>query len=99
MAMEVHNAHERDMDCFIRECVHLFHNKQLRGYLSFFCIQFFRQHVSIILQCVLGSVIKRMITLASDACSKPPTTIRFHDLHPSDIKGVMGEITSYHEKY
>jgi hypothetical protein len=97
--MEVHNAHGRDMDCFIRECVHLFHNKQLRGYLSFFCIQFFRQHVSIILQCVLGSVIKRMITLASDACSKPPTTIRFHDLHPSDIKGVMGEITSYHEKY
>ncbi len=36
MAMEVHNAPERDMDCFIKKCVCLFHDKQLRGYLSLF---------------------------------------------------------------
>jgi hypothetical protein len=36
--------------------------------------------------------------LAGDVCSKPPITIRFHDLHASDIKGAMGEITSYHER-
>jgi hypothetical protein len=39
VAMEVHDALERDMDCFIRECVHLFHDRQSRGHLSLpFCI-------------------------------------------------------------
>jgi len=39
MVMEVHDAPRRDMDCFIEECVHLFHDRQLRGYVSlFFCI-------------------------------------------------------------
>jgi hypothetical protein len=48
MVMEVHDAPGHDMDCFIEECAHLFHDRQLRGYVSlFFCIQFFRQHVSI----------------------------------------------------
>jgi hypothetical protein len=27
MAMEVHGALERDMNCFIWECAHLFHNR------------------------------------------------------------------------
>jgi hypothetical protein len=27
IAMEVHNAPKRDMDCFIREYAHLFHNR------------------------------------------------------------------------
>jgi len=36
--------------------------------------------------------------LAGDVCSKPPITIRSHDLHESDIKRAMGEITSYHER-
>jgi hypothetical protein len=27
MAMEVHGALERDMDHFIKECAHLFHNR------------------------------------------------------------------------
>jgi hypothetical protein len=27
MAMEVHGALERDMDCFIKECVRIFHNR------------------------------------------------------------------------
>ncbi len=36
--------------------------------------------------------------LASDACSRPPITIRCHDLHVGDIRKVVGEIVSYHEK-
>jgi hypothetical protein len=49
MAMEVHGAPEHDMDCFIREFVHLFHNRQSKGHLYLsFCIQFFKQHVSIV---------------------------------------------------
>jgi hypothetical protein len=47
MAMEVHDAPGHDMDRFIRECVRLFHDKQLRDHLSLsFCIQFFKQHVN-----------------------------------------------------
>jgi len=64
----------------------------------FFCIQFFLQHVSIFLQHVLTSAIKRKIVLVGDACSKPLITIKFHDLHASNIRGVVGEITSYHER-
>jgi len=33
----------------------------------------------------------------SDACSKPPIIIRCHNLHASNIKRAMGEITSYDE--
>jgi hypothetical protein len=36
MAMEVHNALECDMDCFIKECVRLLHNRWLGGHLSLF---------------------------------------------------------------
>ncbi len=32
MAMEVHSAPECDMDCFIRECARLFHNRQSRDH-------------------------------------------------------------------
>jgi hypothetical protein len=43
MAMEVHNAPRHDMDRFIKECVHLFHNSQSEGHLFLsFCIQFFK---------------------------------------------------------
>jgi len=77
MAMEVHNTLECDMDRFIRECARLFHNRQSRGHLSlFFCIQFFKQCVSIALQFVLTFTIKRKITLAGDACSRPPIISR-----------------------
>jgi hypothetical protein len=39
MAMEVHGALGRDMDHFISECTHFFHNRWLGGHLSlFFCI-------------------------------------------------------------
>jgi hypothetical protein len=43
MAMEVHDAHVCDMDCFIKERAHLFRNRRSKGHLSlFFCIQFFK---------------------------------------------------------
>jgi hypothetical protein len=47
MAMDVHSAFGRDMDCFVREHAHLFHNRRSRGHLSLsFCIYFFKQHVT-----------------------------------------------------
>jgi hypothetical protein len=49
MAMDVHDAPRHDMDHFIKECVRFFHNRRLKGHLSLsFCIQFFKQCVSII---------------------------------------------------
>jgi hypothetical protein len=50
MAMEVHDTLGHNMDRFIKECAHLFHNRQLKGHLSlFFCIQFCKQLVNITL--------------------------------------------------
>jgi len=63
-----------------------------------FCVEFFKQCVSIALKCLLTSVIEKKITLASDTYSRPPITIRSHDLHASNIKGAMGEIASYHKR-
>ncbi len=63
-----------------------------------FSIQFFKQHVSIVLQHVLTFTIDKKIVLANDAYSRPPNTIIFHHLHVGDIKGAMGEIASYHER-
>jgi hypothetical protein len=34
MAMEVHDTRKYDMDRFIKECAHLFHNKQSKDNLS-----------------------------------------------------------------
>jgi hypothetical protein len=99
MAMEVHDAPRCDMDCFIKECAYLFHDKWLKGHLSLsFWIQFLKQHVIITLQHALTYVIKKKIVLASDACSKPRIIIKFSDLHVGDIRGAVGEIASYHEK-
>jgi hypothetical protein len=61
-----------------------------------FSIQFLRYSVNIAFQRALALVIDKMIVLASDAYSRPPITIRSHDLHVGDIRGVIGEITSYH---
>ncbi len=99
MTMEVHNTLRHDMDLFIKVCVHIFHDRRLKGHLSLsFCIQFFKQCVSITFLCVLAFAIKRKIVLVNDVCSKPPITIRFHNLHASDIRRVVGEIISYHER-
>jgi len=39
MPMEVHNTLRCDMDCFIRDCVYLFHDRQSRCHLYVsFCI-------------------------------------------------------------
>jgi len=51
-----------------------------------------------VLQCVLEFVTERNITLTKYAYSKPPITIKSHDLHACDIRGAMGEIVSYHKK-
>jgi hypothetical protein len=99
MAMEMHKALGHDINHFIRECVHLFHDRRSRDHLSLsFCIQFFKHHVSIVLQHALTFTIERKITLAGDACSRPPTTIRIHNLHVGNIKRAMCEIASYHER-
>ncbi len=63
-----------------------------------FAFNFSKQLVSIVLQHALASAIERKITLAGDACSRPPIAIKFHDLHASDLKGAVGEIASYHER-
>jgi hypothetical protein len=43
MAMEVHGTPEHDMDHFIKDYAHLFHDKQLGGHLSLsFSIQIFK---------------------------------------------------------
>jgi len=64
----------------------------------FFFIQFFKQHVNIALQHVLPSTIQSKIVSAGDACSRPPITIRSHDLYAGDIKRATSEIASYHER-
>jgi hypothetical protein len=97
--MEMHDTPKHDMDNSIRECARLFYDRQLGGYLSlFFCIQFFKQCVSIAFQHALASAIGRKIALAGDACSKPPITVKSHDLHVGDIRKVVGEKTSYHKR-
>jgi hypothetical protein len=97
--MEVHSTPERDMDHFIKECARFFHDKQSRGHLSLsFCIQFFKQHVILFFQCVLAFVIERNIVLVDNVSSKPPITIKFHNLHVGDIIGAMGEIVSYNKR-
>jgi hypothetical protein len=99
MAVEVHDTLGCDMDCFIKKCACHFHDKRLRGRLSLsFCIQFFRQCVNIDFQCALTSAIERKIVLVDDVCFRPPITIKSHDLHVGDIRGVVGDITSYHER-
>jgi hypothetical protein len=99
MAMEVHDTPKHDINHFIRECAHFFHDKWSWGHLSLsFYIQFFKQHVSIIPRRALTSVIERKIVLAGDACFSPPNTIKFHDLRVSDIKRVTGGIFFYHKK-
>jgi hypothetical protein len=99
IAMEVYNIFERDMDCFIKECACLFHDRRSKGHLSlYFCIQFSRQRINISFQHVLASIIEGKIVLVGDACSRPLITIKYHNLHAYKIRGAVGEITSHHER-
>jgi len=87
------------MDCFIKECARLFHDRRSKGHLSLsFYIQFFKQRVNITLQHVLPSTMERKIVLVNDACFRAPITIKFQDLHAHDIKRAMGEVTSYYKR-
>jgi hypothetical protein len=81
--MEVHNTLEHDMDCFIKECAHLFHE---RSFILFFCIQLFKHRVNIAFQHALASTTEKKTALTGDVCSRPPITTRFHDLHAKDIR-------------
>jgi hypothetical protein len=99
MAMEVHDTPKLDMNCFIRECAYLFHDKQSCSHLSlYFYIQFFKQHVNITPLRALTSIIERKIVFAGDTCFSPPIIIRSHNLRAGDIKRVVGGIVSYHKK-
>jgi hypothetical protein len=99
MAMEVHDTLGHDMDGFTKECACLFHDSRSGDHLSLsFCIQVFRQRVNIAFQHALTSIIERKIVLTGDACSKPPITIRSHNLHVDHIREAMGEIISYLER-
>jgi hypothetical protein len=76
MAMEMHDAPKHDIDHFIKERAHLFHDRWLEDHLSlYFCIQFFRLRVNIALQHALACTIKRKITLVGYVYSKPPIII------------------------
>ncbi len=63
-----------------------------------FCIQFFKQCANISLQRSLASAIERKIALTNDVYSRSPITIRSHYLYAGDIRGVLGDITSYDKR-
>jgi len=63
-----------------------------------FCIQFFKQHVSIALQHALAFIIEKKIALVDDAYSRLPMSIKYHDLLACNIRGAMVEIAPYHER-
>jgi len=42
--------------------------------------------------------IKIKIALIGNACSRPLSNVRSHDLLASDVRRVVGEIASYHDR-
>ncbi len=64
-----------------------------KSFIFVLCIQFFKQCVSVTLQCDLAFVMKKKIALTRDVCSRPLIIFRSHDLH-CDIRKAMGEIAS-----
>jgi hypothetical protein len=56
------------------------------------------QRVNFALQHVLTFDIKKKIPLARNVCSRPPISIRSHNLDVDDIKGAVSEIVSYHKR-
>jgi len=68
-----------------------------RSFILVFLHSIFKQCVNIVIQHALTSIIERKIVLTSDVCSRPPITIKSHNLHASDIRKAIGETTSYHE--
>jgi hypothetical protein len=66
--------------------------------LNLFAFNFSTNRVNIALQRALAFVIERKIALVGDVCFRLPIIIKFHDLVIDNIRGVLGEIASYHEK-
>jgi hypothetical protein len=66
--------------------------------LNLFAFNFSTNRVNIALQRALAFVIERKIALVGDVCFRSPIIIKFHDLVIDNIRGVLGEIASYHEK-
>ncbi len=86
MAMEVHNMFRHDMDCFIRECVHLFHDKQSRGYLSLSLLHLiFQAMCQYCFSACFNLCYRKKDCIGGRYFSKPPMTIRSHDLYESNI--------------
>jgi hypothetical protein len=50
------------------------------------------------LQRALTSTIENKIALVGDVYSKPPIINISYDLHIDNIRGVVGDIVSYHER-
>jgi hypothetical protein len=100
MAMEVYDTLDVIWIVSLGSVFVFFHDRQLWCHLfNFFCIQFFKQRVSITLERALAFTIERKIALVGDVCSRPPITIKSHDFHSDNIREVVGETTSsYHEK-
>jgi hypothetical protein len=36
--------------------------------------------------------------MVGDVYSRPPISIRSHNLHVNDIRGAVGDLTSYHKR-
>ncbi len=69
-----------------------------RSFILLFFHSIFQITCQYFFQCALTFTIEKKIVLASDVCSRPHITIRSHNLHASDIRRVVGEIISYHER-
>jgi hypothetical protein len=69
-----------------------------RSFIFVFLHSIFKQCVNMAFHQALTSAIENKIASAGDVCFRPPITIKFHDLHTSNIRRAVGEIASYHEK-
>jgi hypothetical protein len=95
----MHTALGHDMNRFIKKCVRIFSmidNREII-YPYLFALNFLGG-VIIVLQHALTFAMEKKIVLVGNACSRPPITIKPHNLHADDIKGVVGEIASYHKR-
>jgi len=67
------------------------------NYLDPFAFIFSTNNVLVLLL-NLAFVIRRRLLWCEMFCSRSPITIKSHDLDADDIRGVVDEIASYHEK-
>jgi hypothetical protein len=67
-------------------------------YPYLFAFSFSSSMLILLFNMLLASAIEKKIPLVGDACYGPPITIKSYDLHANDIRGVVGEIASYHKR-